>query len=60
LVKFLAGAVLMARLACQRLEINWDLCLHLWLTRPVVEIVQEDPAARRRAIVRRLDAMYPF
>jgi hypothetical protein len=60
LIRLLAGAILMARLACQRLDVNWELCLHLWLHRPVIEVVLEDPRARREALVQRADAMYPF
>ncbi len=60
MIRFLAGAVLMARLASHRLDTSWDLCLRLWLTRPVVEIVLEDPARRRRALVRRLDEICSF
>lgn len=60
MVRFLASAFLMARLACQRLDVSWELCLHLWLNRPVIQVVLEEPGARREALIRRADAMYPF
>jgi hypothetical protein len=58
--RFLTTAALMARLACQRLDVNWELCMHLWLNRPVIEVVLEDPAARRRMLARRVNEMFPF
>ena len=50
----------MARLACQRLDVNWELCMHLWLNRPVIEVVLEDPAVRRSVLIQRANEMYPF
>ncbi len=60
MIRYLAGAFLMTRLACQRLEVSWDLCLQIWLTRPAIEIVLEDPSARRRELVRHINEVYPF
>jgi len=60
LTRLLAAALLMARLACQRLEINWELCLHLWLNRPVIEVVLESPVVRRKVLLRRVNEMFPF
>ena len=60
MVRILAGAFLMARLACRRLEIDWSLCLTSWRSRPVIEVVLEDAPARKRQLIARLDAMFPF
>ncbi len=33
----------MARLACQRLDVDWELVLRLWRSRPVIQVIVETP-----------------
>lgn len=60
MIKFLATTFLMVRLACRRLEVDWELCLAAWRNRPVIEVFLEAPATRRQALVERIDATFPF
>ena len=60
MIKILASTFLMIKLVCQRLDVDWELALALWRNRPAIEIVQEDPAARRQALHARIDAAFPF
>ena len=60
MVKLLGGAFLMARIACHRLDISWDLCFQLWRNRPIVEVVLESRAQRRQRFIERLNLIYPF
>ena len=60
MTKLLASAFLMARFACQRLDVSWELCLQAWLSRPTIQIVLEDPARVRSRLIRRIDEVYPF
>ena len=60
MLRVFAGAILMARLACQRLEVDWELCLALWRAQPAIEIVLESPGARKGRLLERLDEVYPY
>lgn len=53
MIKILVSAFLMARLACQQLDVDWELCLRLWRSQPVIEVVLEHPGAK--PLVERLD-----
>jgi hypothetical protein len=43
MIKILIGTLLMARLACQRLDVDWELVLRLWRNRPVIQVIVEIP-----------------
>lgn len=60
MTKFLVGTFLTLRLTCQRLDIDWGLCLEVWKNRPVIEVVLQDPAAWRQRLYERIDAVFPF
>ncbi len=60
MIRLVAGAYLMARLACRMLEVDWELCLALWRARPVIEVILEDPASRRQSLIERINTVYPF
>jgi len=60
MLRVLAGAALMARLACQRLEVNWEICLAAWRALPAIEVVVECPADRRARLQVRLDEVFPY
>ena len=60
MIRILASALLMARLACRRLEVDWELCLALWRNRPVIEVVLEAPAERKQRLIERIDQMFPY
>ena len=59
-LKILTPVFLMARLAFRSLDVDWDLCLRLWRSRPVIEAILEDPVSRRDGLIQRLNVMYPF
>jgi hypothetical protein len=56
-LKVVASALLMVRMACQRLEIDLERCFQLWRTRPVIEIVLERPADGRRQMEARIESI---
>ncbi len=58
MIKILASACLMARLACQRLDVDWELCLRLWRSRPVIEVILEHPG--EKPLMERLDEVLLF
>ena len=43
MIKILTSTLLMARLACQRLDVDWELVLRLWRSRPVIQVIVETP-----------------
>ncbi len=60
MAKWLVGTILMIGLRCRNLEIDWDLCLALWRSRPLIEVVQEHPGMKRQRLYDRIDMVYPF
>ena len=58
MIKILVSAILMARLACQRLDVDWELCLRLWRSQPVIEVVLEYPG--EKPLVEQLDEVLLF
>jgi hypothetical protein len=60
-IKHLAGIFLIARIACRRLPIDWDVAWSNWLKRPAIEIVLTAAARPQQPrLWRRLDEVYPF
>ena len=57
MLKALACALLMARVACQRLEVDLELCFRLWRSRPVIEVVLENPDEGRRLLAARIESL---
>ncbi|MDP6777284.1 MAG: hypothetical protein QGI83_11025 [Candidatus Latescibacteria bacterium] len=57
MLKLVACALLMVRMACQRLEIDLELCFQLWRSRPVIEVVLEDPEGGRRQLEARIESL---
>jgi hypothetical protein len=63
MLKNLISAFLVFRLECRQLAVDLDLVLALWRQRPTIEIVLsacQRSAARKSALRRRLDEVYPF
>jgi hypothetical protein len=60
MINLVAGAFLMLRIACHRLDVSGEICIRLWQNRPIVEVVLEKPAQRRQRLTERLDLVYPF
>ncbi|MEW6749925.1 MAG: hypothetical protein AB1505_02990 [Candidatus Latescibacterota bacterium] len=63
MVRGLIRALLVLRLESRQLPIDLGLVLAMWRSQPVVEIVvaaRQEAAARRAAVRRRLDEVYPF
>ena len=47
MTKFMAGAYLILKLICQRIEIDPDLVLVMWCNRPAIEIYEPDLSIRQ-------------
>jgi hypothetical protein len=63
MLKNLISAFLVFRLECRQLAVDLDLVLALWRQRPTIEIVlkaRQNSVARKSALRRRLDEVYPF
>ncbi len=56
-LKVLACVLLMVRVACQRLEVDLELCFRLWRTRPAIEVVLEDPGEAKRQLTARIESL---
>ena len=57
MLKLLACMLLMVRLACQRLEVDLELCFRLWQTRPTIEVVLENPREGSRRLAARIESL---
>ena len=63
MIRHLAGLILIVRIACRRLPVDWDMALGAWLCRPAIEAVLEsrdEVEKRQTRLARRLDEVYPF
>lgn len=52
--------ILSMRMACLRLDITVTECLDIWRNRPAIVIILEESDRSRRALVGRINDMYPF
>ena len=57
MTKFMAGAYLILKLICQRIEIDPDLVLVMWCNRPAIEIYEPGLSIRQSQRLHR--AMWP-
>lgn len=65
MTKFMAGAYLILKLICQRIEIDPDLVLVMWCNRPAIEIYEPGLSIRQsqrlhRAILPQASTDYPI
>ena len=60
MTKFMTGAWLIFKLACQRVDLDRDLFLLMWRSQPPIEIYEPGPAMYQCELEARIDAIFPF
>jgi hypothetical protein len=59
-MQVLMAGLLSLRIACLRLDVSVEQCLEIWRGRPAIVVVFEEQGESRRALVGRINQMYPF
>ena len=59
MTKFMAGAYLILKLICQRIEIDPDLVLVMWCNRPAIEIYEPGLSIRQSQLLHRVKNVLP-
>lgn len=52
--------ILSFRMVCLRLDVTVSECLEIWRNRPAIVVVLGEPSRHRRALIGRINQMYPY